>query len=136
MDVDAAREFVRHHHSAVLTTLRRDGAPQMSPVTVGVGADGRLVISTRETAVKVRNIAREPRVYLCVLSDGFFGPWVQVSGSAEICHLPEAMEPLVAYYRDISGEHPDWSDYRATMIRDKRCLIRITMETAGPDHSG
>jgi PPOX class probable F420-dependent enzyme len=136
MNVDAAREFVRHHHSAVLMTLRRDGAPQMSPVLVGVAADDRLVISTRETAFKVRNIERDPRVFLCVLSDGFFGRWMQVSGSADICRLPEAMEPLVAYYRDVSGEHPDWGDYRAAMVRDKRCLIRITIESAGPDHAG
>jgi PPOX class probable F420-dependent enzyme len=138
MDLDSAIRFVRDNHRAVLATTRSDGTPQMSPVLVGVdGPEGRrLVISTRTTALKVRNLRRDSGASLCVFSDGFFGPWVQISGTAEIVRLPEAMEMLVAYYRGISGEHPDWDDYRASMVREKRCVISITPERAGPDRSG
>ena len=108
----------------------------MSPVTVGLDAAGRAIISSRETAYKVRNLRRQPRASLCVFVDEFTGPWVQVNGSAEIVSLPEAMELLVDYYRQVAGEHPDWDDYRRAMQRDQRVLIRITIESAGPDHKG
>ena len=130
MDVAQAIEFLRTNHHAVLATRRKDGTPQMSPVACGVDADGFVVISTRETAIKARNIARDPRAALCVLNDGFYGDWVQVDGTASILSLPDAMEPLVEYYRSLSGEHPDWDEYRAAMERDRRCLIRIAVDRA------
>jgi PPOX class probable F420-dependent enzyme len=98
---------------------------------------GYAVISTRQTAYKVRNLRRDPRAYLCVLPDSFFGGrWVQVDGTVTIVDLPEALEPLVEYYRRISGEHPDWDDYRAAMVRDRRVLLRMEITRAGPDRSG
>jgi len=127
---------MRAHHRAVLATARSDGQPQLSPVTVGVDDAGRVVISTRETAVKTKNLARDPRASLCVMNDQFFGEWVQAEGTAEIIHLPEAMELLVDYYRKVSGEHPDWDDYRKAMTRDKRVIVAITLTRAGPDLSG
>ena len=136
MDLDKAREFVRANNRAVMTTRRADGSPQLSPVVVGVGQAGRLRRSTRETAIKTKNLRRDPRVSFCVISDGFFGPWVQVAGTAEIVSLPDAMELLVDYYRDISGEHPDWDDYRAAMEREKRVMVLVDVERAGPDVSG
>ena len=136
MDLERAREFMRAHHRAVLATARSDGQPQLSPVTVGVDDAGRVVISTRETAVKTKNLARDPRASLCVMNDQFFGEWVQAEGTAEIIHLPEAMELLVDYYRKVSGEHPDWDDYRKAMTRDKRVIVAITLTRAGPDRSG
>ncbi|THJ74126.1 PPOX class F420-dependent oxidoreductase [Candidatus Frankia alpina] len=136
MDLAAATEFVRDHHRAVLSTTRRDGSPQMSPVSVGLDAESRLLISTRLTAYKVGHVERDATVRLCVLPDDFFGPWVQITGTAEIVRLPTAMELLVDYYRDLAGEHPDWDDYRAAMVRDQRCIPRITPTAAGPDHSG
>jgi PPOX class probable F420-dependent enzyme len=136
MDLDEAKEILRSQHRAVLATLRSDGAPQMSPVLVAVDDDGYAVISTRETAYKVKNLRREPRAWLCSFQDGFFGRWIQVEGPAEIVSLPDAMEGLVDYYRSISGEHDNWDDYRATMTRDQRCLIRIQIERAGPDRQG
>lgn len=132
MEIEKARDFIRRNHRAVLTTYYADGRAQMTPVTAGVDEAGHVVISAREGLVKVRNIARDPRVVLCVVNDGFFGEWVYIEGTAEIVHLPEAMEPLVVYYRRISGEHPDWDDYRAAMERDKRVLLRITVTRAGP----
>jgi PPOX class probable F420-dependent enzyme len=136
VQLDRAREFLRANHRAVLATTRADGRPQLSPVLCGVDSAGRVLISTRETAVKTRNLRRNPLASLCVLSDAFFGGWVQVEGKAEIVSLPDAMELLVEYYRLVSGEHPDWDEYRATMQRDRRCVIRIEIDRAGPDISG
>lgn len=137
MDAEAARAFLREHNHAVLATFRADGRPQLSPVTVAVDAEGRVVISTRETAVKVRNARRDPRVSLAGFTDRFYGDWVQVEGSAEIVSLPEAMDGLIDYYRRASGgEHPDWDDYRAAMQREKRCLLRFAIDRAGPNVSG
>ena len=127
---------MRVNHRAVLSTFRSDGLPQLSPVTVGVDDDGRVLVSTRETAIKTKNLARDPRASLCVFTDGFFGDWVQAEGKAEIIHLPEAMELLVDYYRRVSGEHPDWDDYRQAMVRDQRVIVAITLTRAGPDRSG
>ena len=136
MDLDQARDFLRRHHRAVLATRHPSGQLQLTPVTVGVDEAGRAEVSTRETARKVRNLARDPQVSLCVLTDQFFGEWMQVDGHAEIVHLPEALELLVDYYRRISGEHPDWEEYRETMRRDRRVLVRITLTRAGPDTHG
>jgi|ERR1017187_2970875 PPOX class probable F420-dependent enzyme len=136
MDLERAREFLRVHHRAVLATARSDGKPQLSPVTVGVGADGRVLISTRETAIKTKNLTRDPHASLCVLTDRFFGEWIQAEGTAEIIALPEAMDLLVSYYRTVSGEHPDWDDYRAAMRRERRVIVAITLTRAGPDQSG
>jgi PPOX class probable F420-dependent enzyme len=136
MERDAALEFIRNHHRCVLATTRADGSTQMSPVTAGVDAEGRVEISTRETAYKVRHLRALPYATYCGFSDGFFGDWVQVEGPVEILSLPDAMEPLVEYYRRISGEHPDWADYRAVMERDRRVLLRLNVERAGPTRQG
>ncbi|HET8659024.1 MAG TPA: PPOX class F420-dependent oxidoreductase [Micromonosporaceae bacterium] len=136
MHLDEARDVIRTQHRAVLCTLRADGRPQMSPVTVNVDADGMVVVSSRQTAYKVRNLRRDPRVWICVLPDAFFGRWIQVEGTASVVDLPEAMEGLVDYYRRTSGEHPDWADYRAAMNREQRVLVRIDITQAGPDRAG
>lgn len=136
MKADQAREFIAAHHRAVLATQRADGLPQLSPVLCAVDDDGRVLVSTRETAVKTKNLRRHPYASLCVLSDSFFGEWVQVEGTAEIISLPDAMDLLVAYYRRTAGEHTDWADYRAAMVRDQRVIVRISIERAGPDVSG
>jgi PPOX class probable F420-dependent enzyme len=136
VDLDEARAVVREQRRAVLATMRRDGTPQMSPVLVAVDDDGRILISTRETAVKVRNVRRDGRIWLCVLPDGFFGRWVQVEGHVEVLSLPEAMDGLVDYYRRVAGEHDDWDDYRLAMQRERRVLLRVQLERAGPDRAG
>jgi PPOX class probable F420-dependent enzyme len=136
MDVASAVAFIRQHHRAVLATTRADGTTQMSPVTAGVDDRNRIEISTRETAYKVRHLRALPYAALCAFPDRFFGDWVQVEGPVEIVSLPEAMEPLVEYYRRISGEHPDWAEYRAVMERDRRVLLRLTVERAGPTVGG
>jgi PPOX class probable F420-dependent enzyme len=136
VNVDEARDYIRAHHRAVLATTRRDGRPQLSPVSVGIDDAGHAVISSRQTAMKTKNLRRDGHGALCVFSGDFFGQWVQVEGPVEIIDLPEAMEHLVAYYRNLSGEHPDWDDYRAAMVRDQRCILRLHIERAGPNVSG
>ncbi|HEV7908046.1 MAG TPA: PPOX class F420-dependent oxidoreductase [Pseudonocardiaceae bacterium] len=136
MDLDQAREIIRSQHRAVLAAMRSDGTPQMSPVLAAVDDEGHVVVSTRETAYKVKQLRRDPRVWLCVLPDRFFGRWIQVDGTAEIVSLPEAMNGLVDYYRQISGEHENWDEYRAAMEQEKRVLLRIRLLAAGPDRSG
>ncbi|GLW97601.1 PPOX class F420-dependent oxidoreductase [Microtetraspora sp. NBRC 16547] len=136
MDLDKARAFLRNNHRAVMLTWQADGRPQMSPVAVGVDRDGYAVVSSRETAVKTRNLRGNPQVFLTVTTDAFYGEWVQIQGTAEIISLPDAMDRLVDYYRGLSGEHPDWDDYRAAMVRDRRVIIRIAIDRAGPDFHG
>ncbi|MFG2038305.1 PPOX class F420-dependent oxidoreductase [Dactylosporangium sp. NPDC048998] len=137
MDLDEARAVIAEQHQAVLATRRADGGVQMSPVLAVVDADGRVAISSRMPAYKVRNLRRDPWAALCVLPDGFFGRWVQVEGEAEIVPPPQSVEGLVDYYRRATGgEHPDWDDYRAAMLREQRVLIRVSLTRAGPDRSG
>ncbi|MET7832019.1 PPOX class F420-dependent oxidoreductase [Micromonospora sediminicola] len=136
VDRDALTEFLRPRHRVVLMTTRSDGRPQSSPVSCGVDAEGRLVISTYPERAKVANIRRDPRVSACVLSDDWDGPWVQVEGTAEVLDLPEALEPLVDYFRSISGEHPDWDEYRAAMVKQGKSLIRVTISSWGPIATG
>jgi PPOX class probable F420-dependent enzyme len=136
MNLTEAQAFLAEHHCAVLATRRRNGQLQLSPVTVGLDGEGRALVSSRETAYKTRHLRRDPRASLCVFVANFYGPWVQIDGLAEVVALPEAMELLVDYYRRIAGEHPDWDDYRRAMERDRRVLIRIRIEHAGPDRKG
>jgi PPOX class probable F420-dependent enzyme len=136
MQLERAREFMRVNHRAVLATNRSDGRPQLSPVVVGVDDDGRILISTRETALKTKNLERDPRASLCVMNDGFYGEWIQAEGTAEVLRLPAAMDVLVDYYRRISGEHPNWDEYRDAMQRERRVVVAVTLTRAGPDRSG
>lgn len=136
MESAKAREILANQPHAVLATMRKDGTPQMSPVLVAVDDDGLVVISTRQTAYKVHNIRRDPRVWLCVLPEQFFGNWIQVEGTTEIVELPNAMEGLVDYYRRLNGEHPDWDEYREAMRSERRVLLRVDITRAGPDRSG
>lgn len=136
VDRDALLEFLRPRHRAVLVTTRADGRPQLSPVTCGVDTDGRLVVSTYPRRAKAVNARRDPRVSACVLSDDWNGPYVQVDGRAEVIDMPDALEPLVAYFRCISGEHPDWDEYRQAMRRQDKSLIRVEIERWGPIATG
>lgn len=136
MDIAEATRFISENHRGVLATTRGDGRAQLSPVTPGVDATGRVVVSSREAAMKTHNLRRNPFASLCVFTDQFYGRWVQVEGRVEIVSLPEAMDGLVEYYRRISGEHPDWEEYRAAMVSERRVLIAITVERAGPNRAG
>ncbi|NIH77511.1 PPOX class F420-dependent oxidoreductase [Amycolatopsis viridis] len=129
-------DFLRTRHRAVLMTTRANGTPQLSPVTAGIDPEGRFVVATYPQRAKTRNARRTPAVSACVLSDDWNGPWVQFDGRAEVLDVPEAVEPLVEYFRSISGEHPDWDEYREAMVRQNKALIRVTIERWGPIATG
>jgi PPOX class probable F420-dependent enzyme len=136
VDLDKARAFLREHHRGVLATRRADGGIQQSPVLVNVDGEGRAIVSSREAAYKVRNLRRDPSAQACVFTDRFYGPWLFVEGLAQVLSLPEAMDPLIDYYTRFPDDNPDWDDYRARMERERRVLIRIALERAGPDRQG
>ncbi|HHX85722.1 MAG TPA: PPOX class F420-dependent oxidoreductase [Actinomycetales bacterium] len=136
VDRAALEDFLRTRHRAVLVTRRASGGLQSSPVTCGLDEQGRLVAATYPQRAKVRNIRREPAVSACVLSDDWNGPYVHLDGTAEIVDLPEAVEPLVEYFRSVAGEHPDWDEYREAMVRQGKCLIRVTIDAWGPIATG
>ena len=135
MDIDAAVRFMNTNHRAVLATRRRDGSPQLTPVAVGI-VDGQPVVSSRETAFKTKHLLRDPHASLCVMTDAFYGEWIYVDATCEVVHLPEAMDLLVQYFRQVSGEHPDWDEYRAAMTKEQRVMLRFTITRAGPDRHG
>ena len=136
VEQQAVLDFVRPRHRMLLATVRRDGRPQMSPVTGGVDVTGRIVVSTYPARAKTRNAEKDPRVSVLVLSDDWNGPWVQVDGEAEVLHMPEAEQALVDYYRSISGEHQDWDEYREAMRVQDKSLIRVTPTRWGPIATG
>ena len=132
---DELLDFISSRHHAIVITTRADGTPQASPVTCGVD-DGKIVVATYPERAKARNARRNPQVSVVVLSDDFGGAWVQVDGTAEVLDGPEAVEPLVGYFRSISGEHPDWDEYRRAMVRQGKALLRITPDRWGPVATG
>ncbi len=136
VDRQALLEFVRPRHKCLLVTTRADGRPQTSPVTCGVDPEGRIVVSTYPERAKARNVRRDPRVTVCVLSDDWDGPYVQIDGRAEVLDMPSALDGLVEYFRCISGEHPDWDEYRDAMARQNKSLIRVNIERWGPIATG
>ncbi|MGH9016914.1 MAG: PPOX class F420-dependent oxidoreductase [Acidimicrobiales bacterium] len=136
VDRGEMEQFIRPRHRAIFSTTRADGSAQMSPVTMGVDADGTILIASYPERAKVRNLRRRPHAQMCVLSDEFNGPWISVSGSASVVDLPEAVEGLVTYFRSVSGEHPDWAEYRQAMADQGKVLIRVAPERWGPVSRG
>jgi PPOX class probable F420-dependent enzyme len=136
VDRAGLEQFIRPRHNAILSTERADGSSQMSPVTMGVDPQGTVLVASYPERAKVHNLRRRPRADVCVLSDNFGGEWVQVSGPAFVVDLPEALEGLVTYFRSISGEHPDWSEYRQAMVDQGKVLIRVVPEKWGPISRG
>lgn len=136
VDRPELNDFVQPRHHGVLITARRDGRPQTSLVTMGLTDDGAVVISSYPERAKVTNIRRNPAVAVVVMSDDFGGEWVHLDGTATIIDLPDAVEPLVEYFRVISGEHPDWDEYRQAMVDQGKCLIRVSIDSWGPISKG
>ncbi len=136
VDREALLEFVRPRHHMIVSTWRADGSFQSSPVTGGVDSAGRLVIASYPERAKVHNVRRRPRASALVLSDDFGGPWVQIDCDAEVLDIPEAVEPLVEYFRSIAGEHPDWAEYRQAMVVQNKSLLRLTPTRWSPVATG
>ena len=137
VQIDDAREFLRKHHWGILATRRKNGNLQMSPVTVGLDTQARAIISSRETAYKVNNLRRDPRAALCAVTNSFHGEgWVQINGNAEIISLPDALDILVYLQRQAYGEHKSWREFHERMARERRVIIRITIDTVGPQVRG
>jgi PPOX class probable F420-dependent enzyme len=127
MELSAALDYARSRQRGVLVTMKRDGRPQLSNIMYHLGDDGLVRISLTDSRAKTRNARRDPRVSLHVTADDFWS-YVVLEGDADL--LPVAVDPhdatveaLVAYYRDLQGDHPDWDDYRAAMVRDGRTLL-------------
>lgn len=139
-DIRVGREelldFVRPRHRLILGTTRRDGRMQLSPVTGGIDAQGRIVVSSYPDRAKAANLRRNARATVLFLSEDFDDEWVQVHGTGEVLDLPDALEPLCDYYRSISGEHPDWDEYRQAMTRQGKVLLRIAIDDWGPVSRG
>ena len=133
---DELLDFMRPRHRGVLTTYRRDGRLQQSLVTMGVDMEGRVVVASYPERAKSLNLRRDARASVLVMSDEFNGEWVQVEGTAEVLDLPEALEPLVEYFRVVGGEHPDWDEYRQAMVDQGKVLLRVTVEEWGPISKG
>ena len=127
---------MRPRHRGILITYKQNGTLQSSPVTIGLDTEGRIVISSYPERAKCKNLQRDPRATVTVLSDEFDGEWVHLDGTAEVIEMPGAVEPLVEYFRVISGEHPDWDEYRQAMIDQGKVLIRITVDAWGPISKG
>ena len=132
---DGFAELLGAQHRGVLVTLRKDGWPQLSNVTYGWDAQQQTIrISTTEDRAKTANLRRDPRASFHVTT-GDFWSYAVVDGPAELSAVARdthdaAVEELVELYRFIQGEHPDWDDFRAAMVRDRRLVIRIRAEHA------
>ena len=136
VDLDTLHRFVAERHHATLVTVKKSGGLPISPVTCGLDAQGRIVVSTYPHRAKTVNIRRSSAVTLCIHSDDWNGPYVQIDGTAEVIDLPDSVEPLVDYYRAIAGEHPDWDEYREAMVRQGKSIIRVSIDTWGPIATG
>jgi len=134
MELDTAMAFVREGRQGVLTTIRGDGRPQLSNIVYAVDDAGTIRISVTETRAKTRNLRRDPRASLYVCRDDFWA-YAVVDGPAQL--TPATTDPhdatadeLVELYRALAGEHDDWDDYRAAMVRDGRLVVRLAPTTA------
>ena len=134
MDLTEALEFIRDRKQGVLVTIRSNGRPQLSNILYLLGDDGVVRISVTDDRAKTKNLRRDGRASLYVLGDNFY-QYVVVEAQAEL--VPVAADPhdgtveaLVAYYRDAQGEHPDWDEYRESMVNDKRLVVLLHPERA------
>jgi len=129
MDINTALDFARPLRNGVLTTTKRDGRPQLSNITYAVGDDGVVRISITADRAKYVNLRRDPRASLHVTREDFWA-YVVLEGDADVAPVATAtddatVEELVGLYRSVAGEHKDWDDYRAAMVRDHRTVVRL-----------
>jgi PPOX class probable F420-dependent enzyme len=133
VDIPDAQRFLQQNHRACIAVRQKDGWPQMTFVSPGIDAEGRVIITSRSRTYKVKHLRRDPRVSLLVFGEQYSGSkFVQIHGRAEIIELPDAMDTLVYWYKQVRGEHKSWDDYKRQMADEKRVIIRVTIEKVGP----
>jgi PPOX class probable F420-dependent enzyme len=137
MEIADAQRFLQGNHRACIAVRQKDGWPQMTFVSPGIDLQGRVIITSRGTTYKIRHIRRDPRVSLLIFGEQYSGSkFVQIHGTAEIIELPEAMNTLIFWYKQVRGEHQNWDDYRKQMHDQKRVIIRVNIEKVGPQSVG
>ena len=133
MEIADAQKFIKDNHRACIAVRQKDGWPQMTLVTPGIDAEGRVILTSRGTTYKVKHIRREPKVSMLIFGEQFSGSkFVQIHGTAEVVDLPQAMDGLIDWYKTVRGEHKNWQDYKQQVADEKRVLIRINIEKVGP----
>ena len=133
MEIADAQKFIKDNHRACIAVRQKDGWPQMTLVTPGIDAAGRVILTSRGTTYKVKHLRRDPKVSMLIFGEQFSGSkFVQIHGSAEIVDLPQAMDGLIDWYKTVRGEHKNWEDYKKQVTDEKRVLIRINIEKVGP----
>lgn len=130
MELDDAVTFARTSNDGVLATQKRDGRPQLSNITYLVDADGTVRISITADRAKYVNLSRDPRASLHMTAADF-GSWIVLEADATLAPVAATptdatVEDLIDLYRQVLGEHPDWDDYRAAMVRERRTVVRLT----------
>ena len=134
MELTDGLDFVRARRNGVLTTIRANGRPQLSNILYVPGDGDTFRISITDSRAKTANMRRDPRVSLYVPGDNFF-QYVVIEANAELTPVAadphdDTVELLVAYYKVGNGEHPDWDEYRATMVADRRLIVTLHPERA------
>ena len=136
MEIADAQKFMQENHRACIAIRQKDGWPQMTFVTPGIDPEGRVIITSRGTTYKVKHIRRDPRVSLLIFGEQYSGSkFVQIHGTAEIIELPDAMDILTYWYRQIRGEHKNWDEYSDQMKKEQRVIIRVNIEKVGPQNT-
>jgi PPOX class probable F420-dependent enzyme len=133
MKIADAQKFLQENHRACIAVRQKDGWPQMTLVTPGIDAEGRVIITSRGTTYKLKHLRRDPRVSMLIFGEQYSGSkFVQIHGTAEIIDLPEAMDMLIYWYKQLRGEHKNWDEYRKQMVDQKRAIIRVKIDKVGP----
>lgn len=137
MEIAEAKKFLRDNHHGVLVARKRDGSLQMTLVSPVIDAEGKVIITARDTTYKVKNIKRDPRVSLLVYGDQFHGSnYIQIDGKAEVLPLPQAMDIVLDWHRQIRGEPKSWDEIREKTLSEGRIAIKVTIEKVGPKNRG
>jgi PPOX class probable F420-dependent enzyme len=135
MEIAEAQDFLKHNHQGVLVARKRDGSLQMTLVSPVIGADGKVIITARDTTYKVKNITRNPQISLLVYGEKFNGSnYIQIDGKAEVIRHPQAMDIVLDWHRQIRGEPKSWDEIRQKTLAEGRIVIRVTIEKVGPQN--
>lgn len=133
MNIASAQKFLQDNHRGCIAVRQKDGWPQMTFVSPGIDAQGRVIMTSRGTTYKIKHLRRDPRVSMLIFGEQYSGSkFVQIHGTAELIELPQAMDTLIYWYKQVRGEHKNWDDYKKQMQDENRVIIRVTIEKVGP----